>query len=163
MMNNTLTIGLLDRLDYTNKFNITMMHITVGGRNHANALIVNTEDKTLERFEPHGWITGLYDWDQIEAECTKLANTTDLKYIPAKLFHNKYGPQYYDVKTMGFTRGYCFVWSLVYLAMRVAEPDMPLQHIYVGLVKWASEQDDKNNIAKITQTFSMMICHRVGK
>ena len=155
-LNEGVIIGLYDEIDYTKKFNITMMDIITDGSRHSNCIIIDTEEKTIERFEPHGWCTVLYDWNQMEEACIKMAERKNLKYIPAKLFHRKYGPQVYDSAIFKKT-GYCFVWSLVYINMRVAEPDMGLEELYTSLVYWSQNQTAKNNIAKITQVFSMMI------
>jgi hypothetical protein len=158
-INGKSCIIAFDKNSITNKrFMVSILTIVKNGQ-HANALIIDNEEKTLERFEPHGWNTDpnyTYVWEEMEKECTLLAEKRGLIYTPSKLYHTKCGPQAYDgiyFKTKNF--GLCIIWSLVYIILRISEPEIPLIDLYQCLNQWSIKQNTENNIMKISQSLLM--------
>lgn len=117
---------------------------------HANTLIIDKKNKTIERFEPHG--SHEYD-SKLDEDLKELFK--EFKYIPPLEFCPYYGPQAIEgqqvpdiptikeetekktckchIKRKSKTdpEGYCEPWSLWYADMRLSYPDIPIKELVV--------------------------------
>lgn len=124
---------------------------------HANALIFDSKGKTLARFEPHG--TGSYSHAPLDdALRVWLRNTfgREWTYIPATDICPVPGPQtrdaadflgktYKKIKVFGKerkaeTKGFCAAWALLYIHMRLANPDKTEKQIVDAMLRWSDAE-----------------------
>ncbi|KAJ3273822.1 hypothetical protein HK104_004218, partial [Borealophlyctis nickersoniae] len=111
---------------------------------HANALLLDKRGQTtipglrgtIERFEPHGArsyeIFKDYHYDVMDVSLSAyFRNLFDLEYISPANYYPYLGPQslehYIDAD------GYCAVWSLWYIDMRLTYPDVPRETLIKGM------------------------------
>ena len=105
------------------------------GIGHANMLIYDKVNGTLERFEPHGQITldifnpGLLD-RSLPVMFEKNISRKPVRYIAPEAFCPVKGPQVLEEiarEKMGITfnvgKGLCSVWSFIYADLRLSNPD----------------------------------------
>lgn len=112
---------------------------------HANFLIYDKKENSLERFEPHGqfpydscmrkdiddYIKNLFK----ENLNSKLKYYKPVDYLPKKGFQSiqererKFGEGQYDL------RGYCGIWSSYYAILRMKYPDMDRKKIVEKAIK----------------------------
>lgn len=127
------------------------------GQHHANVLLVDWEELTLERFEPHGTASapggfgGVDIWDD---ELSLVAKRNGLRYVRPGLFHCERGPQVFDSRAH---EGRCASWCRVWTLLRNAYPEMPLANLYAGLTPWASRQAPNRDIERLTLTLSRFV------
>lgn len=119
--------------------------ITKGGR-HANALIFDTFSQTVTRFEPHGAMTLAYGAANLEnalrrwlAHATYKLGWDKFKYYSPPDYCPRLGPQsreswrlvpeamatkkVFGKEVLKETQGYCAAWSLLFVHMRLLNPD----------------------------------------
>lgn len=105
----------------------------LGIEDHANALLINNKDKTVERFEPHGYIKSeFYDHDKIDHDLEKYFKKKRYKYIRT-VQECHIGPQNIEAeaeRTFGDPSGYCVAWSLWYLEMRLRNLEVPRNKLF---------------------------------
>lgn len=116
------------------------------GISHANMMIIDTKNKTAERFEPFGQFDDymkLYDMTVIDDNLAKTFKTYKLKYIsPLEFCPNIQKIQELEKKTMGVhDLGFCASWSLFYADLRLSYPDI---QIYKLLSKTVEELKKSN-------------------
>jgi hypothetical protein len=100
---------------------------------HANILIFDNVNKTVERFEPHGK-SRKYNSEKLDAALTKEFNKNieDIKYItpldfcPNISFQRR--EEYFD-KLKNDPSGFCVAWSIWYADMRLTSPDIPIDQL----------------------------------
>jgi hypothetical protein len=109
--------------------------LTNTGVGHANMLIYDKINNTLERFEPHGQITlDIYNPPLLDkslpAMFEKNITGKPVKYIALEAFCPAKGPQVLEEiarEKMGITfntgKGLCSVWSFIYADIRLSYPD----------------------------------------
>jgi len=115
--------------------------ITNTGVGHANMLIYDKLNNTLERFEPHGQITldvfnpRLLD-RSIPAMFERNVTGKEVKYIAPEAFCPAKGPQVLEEiarENMGVTfnvgKGLCSVWSFIYADLRLSNPNKSQEEI----------------------------------
>ena len=119
---------------------------------HANMLIVDTVNKTVERFEPHGSETVIKE----EKDINTLVDDTltgfieghmpaGYSYVPPIVVcvRSSRGPQGYDVDTDKCkddpTRGFCVVWTMVYAHLRLLSPGSTYDQLWTMLSKLSAD------------------------
>lgn len=114
---------------------------------HANTIIINTVQKTIERFDPHGasQYTAVYNSDLIDNGLKNKFETIlpDYKYIPLKEFCPNFGPQA-NVDAFG---GLCLTWALMYGLLRILNPNLP-QKIIVDKMLEGLKEDILNKVLR---------------
>lgn len=114
---------------------IPLKLLNINGLSHANMLIYDKINNTLERFEPHGQIT-LEDFNpqlldvSLPIMFQKHVTGQVVKYISPKAFCPVKGPQVLEEierARLGINfvdgRGLCSVWSFIYANLRLSYPD----------------------------------------
>jgi hypothetical protein len=102
---------------------------------HANIIIFDKKNGTLERFEPYGNVYNTIDLDafimkNIGTICEEYHGQPIKYYNPAIITGNNIGFQSISndsdvtVKKLGDPFGYCLAWTLWYLEMRITNPDV---------------------------------------
>lgn len=92
---------------------------------HANILIVDTENKTVERFEPQGTITYTprFTCPQsfADEELSEFFSEYNYQYLSPKDICPLIGPQeeYEKQKGLRQEEGYCVTWSMIYANLRL--------------------------------------------
>lgn len=104
---------------------------------HANALFVDSQNGTVERFEPFGPDAGEvedYDPSRLDREIGLALKSIGLRYIPPDAFCPSLGgPQHFESKHENFV-DYCTTWSLWYADMRLTYPDEPIQVLVAAML-----------------------------
>lgn len=138
--------------------------------NHANAIIFDNKYHILTRFEPHGKPNYIiYDHSTIDSFLHDWVKNTfgkEWKYNSTLNICPKPGPQARDSakhldivlktkKVYGKTvksesKGFCQVWSLLYIHMRIINPDKTDAEILENILSW-SDKDIALNIRKYTE------------
>jgi hypothetical protein len=92
---------------------------------HANILIADTKNKTIERFEPHGSIiySSRFSCPQsfADQELAELFSEYGYQYLSPKEICPLIGPQeeYETQKRMRQEEGFCVTWSIIYANLRL--------------------------------------------
>ena len=118
---------------------------------HANYIIYDVLNKTVERFEPHGSSTpaGLnYSpalLDEILEARFKTIND-DIKYYAPSKFLPKIGFQLMDIfesnrKKIGDPGGFCALWSIWYVDMRIKYKNLPPDELVKILIRSIKTQN----------------------
>lgn len=98
---------------------------------HANLIIYDKINNTLERFEPYGVIPYL-ESNNLDIFIENLGRTyikNDLKYLSPKDIFGSIGFQtisndsQHSVKKLGDPNGFCLAWTFWYLEMKINNPD----------------------------------------
>jgi ankyrin repeat protein len=133
------------------KFIIIPIGIEMREGSHAGYLIYDIIKKEVERFEPHGatappglnYNPDLLD-DILEARFKNI--DTDIKYIKPKDYLPKIGFQLMDVnenknKKIGDPAGFCALWAIWYVDMRLLYSDMDRNELVKSLIKMIRSQN----------------------
>lgn len=112
------------------KVRYIFIELSISGKiNHANFLIVDKQNKTIERFEPNGQTNWGFESD-FNSQLKKIfikKKYNIIEYIPPESFCPKYGIQArenienYDTD---IHKGSCYAWSFWYVNVRMEYPDM---------------------------------------
>jgi ankyrin repeat protein len=127
------------------RFIIIPVGIEMKNGNHANYIIYDSKINEIERFEPHG-TTGpiglnyrpeLLD-DVLEKKFKQI--NKDVKYIRPSAYLPKIGFQLFDNneknnKKIGDPGGFCALWSMWYVDMRLTYPDIDRKTLVKNLIK----------------------------
>jgi len=144
---------------------------------HANMLIVNTKEKTVERFEPQGAITygERFECPQsfADKELSKLFKKYNYEYLSPKTTCPLIGPQheYETKKKISQEEGYCVTWSMIYANMRLyhlSSSEKTMQNMTNDIIKHILEiMDDetKKGVSdlNITEWIDIYFQDRLGK
>ncbi len=127
------------------KFIIIPLGIEMKEGSHANYIIYDVEKKIMERFEPHGATTppGLnYNPDLLDSVLiTRFKDIDDdITYIKPKDFLPKISFQLLDIletkkKKIGDPGGFCALWAIWYVDMRLTYRDIPSDVLVKKLIK----------------------------
>ena len=110
------------------------------GSAHANSLIFNTIDKTIERFDPHGDVPTFYDYQDVDDALFNAFKHHLNKKIKGYQFH---GPSYTCPNMQGFQanecdeesackldyEGYCTIWSIFYMDLRMSNKTLSKEEL----------------------------------
>jgi hypothetical protein len=140
---NKLTLGIdmekeinkcRDRIDNDGNYNVRFIFFSLiilpakGKSNHANIIIIDLFKHTLERFEPHGYFKNNYQKNidkAIKNKLMKEINLGSFEYLPPQKLSPKFGIQN---KADAFC-GMCVTITMMYLHMRVLNPDIEQKRI----------------------------------
>jgi len=115
----------------TNRYNYIYLNIEWlnMGFSHANIIVIDNINKTIERFEPHGKKNG-YDknglWQKnldnkfTNTKILKYLNLEDYEYISPEIFEPTIGIQ----AKIDIYEGMCFTYCIIYLQLRIMNPDL---------------------------------------
>jgi len=125
------------------RFIVGILHIITANGSHANALIIDRQDGSLSRFEPHGSATRTYTSLDLDAHLQDFVHRNEDKglsvYVPPREFCARVGPQAkadnkqyrdFDERKMDYTdRGWCAAISLMFIHYRLAHPETSLKDV----------------------------------
>ena len=144
--------------DDTKRFMIVPIGIELKQGSHANYLIYDKKLKEVERFEPHGAHTPFgYDYNpsMLDNILKVRFNSIDpnITYIPPKKYLPKIGFQIFEAcenrfKNIGDPSGFCALWVIWYVDMRMKHPDIPRDKLIRKIMK---------TIKKLNISFKTMI------
>lgn len=146
---------------------------------HANALIFDVENKIVTRFEPHGSLINLYDFNNMDLEFKKMFENAEIRdrigcwtYNSPSTYCNGEGPQTkenkikYEKKTgkvYGKIRiiepkGYCSSWSLLFIHCKLLNPQMSYKDIINNILSY-----DNAQLSKKIREYSSYIVNNVNE
>lgn len=127
------------------KFIIVPLGIELEQASHSNYLIYDKTTQEVERFEPHGatipphynYYPNLLD-NALEAEFKKI--DPDIKYISPQKYLPRVGFQLFDSmeknkKKIGDPGGFCVLWSMWYVDMRITFDQIPRDKLVKKIIK----------------------------
>jgi ankyrin repeat protein len=133
------------------RFIVVPLGIEMREGSHANYLLYDKNTKEIERFEPHGSTTppgfnynpNLLD-DILENKFYEF--NEELKYIRPKDYLPKVGFQLLDVyetkkKRIGDPSGFCALWALWYVDMRISHKNISRNDLVIGMIKNIKSQN----------------------
>lgn len=106
------------------KFIISFITFDVGAGHHANIIIVDKNEKVVERYEPNGFsaIEGNYNFgivsNQLDEQLSTYFSQYGYSYIPPADFCPKLGIQGLE-SIFSKNTGFCVSWSIVYAEERI--------------------------------------------
>lgn len=105
---------------------------------HANSLIFNTVNNTIERFDPHGASSGaIYNQilidQQLKAKFEEIL--PEYRYIPLNDFCPYLGPQA-KADTFG---GLCLTWAVMYALIRILNPNINQKDVISKMMEGSRE------------------------
>ena len=116
-------------------FVMTVMLIVPGKPgSHANIIVIDLKEKSIELFEPHSKTTELSTLDSLEGAYTisnRLLRKTFSEILPkySYIAPNDYLPRYgLQSKTDAYT-GLCITWSMIYVHYRILNPEKSRKEI----------------------------------
>lgn len=121
----------------TKRFTADLITLRSWNGGHANSLLIDNKNKTIERFEPHGSSTSFYDmtkFDNILNKFIKNKLSKQYTYVSPKEIEGTFGPQGlsqegFQIK-IGDPGGYCMTWSLSYLDLRLSNVTVNPHKLY---------------------------------
>ena len=130
---------------------------------HANLLIYNKYDNTIERFEPHGCIVEADEWYEAK-EFDKA-----FKPIANKLFDAEYKSACLSCPYVGFQAlqetekqmkkddpgGFCAAWTLIIIELRLKNPKDSLKELQLKALKRMTK--DIKPLTKLVRNFSQFV------
>ena len=130
---------------------------------HANLLIYNKYDNTIERFEPHGCIVEADEWYEAK-EFDKA-----FKKVAYKLFDAEYKPACLSCPYVGFQAlqeterqmqrgdpgGFCAAWTLIIIELRLKNPKDTLKELQLKALKRMTK--DIKPLTKLVRNFSQFV------
>jgi len=135
------------------RFGCVFLSIITDSYLHANILIYDFENKTVERFEPYGNITqinNIYGEKSIDAILEEeLTWNTGLRYIkpneylPYASFQMISDENNVEYQKAGDFGGFCLAWSIWYLENRLMNPDVSQSVLVKKLIGKISNSDIK--------------------
>jgi hypothetical protein len=133
------------------------------GGAHANMMIMDTKNKTVERFEPHGIDHELYDDQRLDKRIKAYFERLGYKYIPSSQVCKMGVQGYIESKTEEEydISGFCKTWSLLYALLRLiliedSEPEMMEDMIGMAM-KVADEYFEEKNKKVEKEDFDFVI------
>lgn len=127
---------------------------------HQNCLIIDNKNKSIERFEPHGSDSNYNMEDLDNALKFSLMNTLDINAFAVGKKNPKHPniPVYISppdfcpsdsfqvledndaLKTQLDFQGYCYIWTIFYMEMRMSQPDVPRDKLISKTIKYFKTQ-----------------------
>jgi hypothetical protein len=130
---------------------------------HANILIYNKSDNTIERFEPHGCIVESDQWyeaKEFDKAFAKISNKLfDANYKPACLSCPYIGFQGLqeteELKKYGDPGGFCAAWTLIIIDLRLKNPKESLKELQLKALKRMTK--NIKPLTTLVRTFSQFV------
>lgn len=110
--------------------NLDDMLLDSDTQGHANALIIDTENKTAELFEPHGWDESWHDL--VFQEISDLLQSRQIKLLDSEQYCPRVGPQQFKGDN------FCSWWSWLHIYLKIFCPDVTIRQIH----DYISRQDE---------------------
>ncbi len=127
------------------RFIIIPIGIEMKEGSHANYLIYDKQINQIERFEPHGSSPPIgfnYNPDLLDKILeTRIKDINpNIEYVPPKKFLPKIGFQILDIiekkkKKIGDPGGFCALWAIWYVDMRITYQDIPREKLVNKMLK----------------------------
>ena len=143
-------------------FILTVMLIVPGkAGSHANIVVIDLHEKTIELFEPHGNRSVKSELESISRAYFKVSKNVqrffsmylpDFKYIPPSEYEPKSGLQ---ARLDAFS-GLCVTWSILYLHYRVLNPDVHPKK----LINYLDKKVSKNFLLRYTKYVEDVLKHK---
>lgn len=148
-----LTFSFLEKCSYKKRTNDY----------HANLLIYNKYDNTIERFEPHGCIIEADQWyeaKEFDKQFRKIASKLfDAEYRPACVSCPYIGFQALQeterIRQFGDPEGFCAAWTLVIIELRLKNPKDTLKELQLKALKRFSK--NIKPLTTIVRNFSQFV------
>lgn len=125
------------KIPQNTRYTISFVNISLVSKKdkvyHSNVLIYDKEQNRVERFEPNGIGQSLYDNNQVEEILFEKFNEINIIYTKSHYFLPVLGPQSYD---SGLDEGFCAIWTILYVFLRIAFPDISLILLISDMIKW---------------------------
>ena len=140
---------------------ISLEIIVPGAGTHANVIIIDTNKKTVELFEPHGNRSVKSELESISRAYFKVSKNVqrffsmylpDFKYIPPSEYEPKSGLQ---ARLDAFS-GLCVTWSILYLHYRVLNPDVHPKK----LINYLDKKVTRNFLLRYTKYVEDVLKHK---
>jgi len=129
---------------------------------HANIIIIDTKQKTIELFEPHGNRGKNSELESISEAYLKVSKKIQrffkqhfptYTYIPPSKFEPKHGLQ----GRLDFFSGLCVTWSILYLHYRLLNPDVNPK----TLVSHIDKKMNKTKLLQYTRYVEDILKHKI--
>lgn len=137
-----------NRHDKNKRFGIVFISLTYDTVLHANVLIYDFKNLTIERFEPYG-NTSLIDNDIDNLLEEELTWSTGFKYLRPKDFLPYAGFQTISDETnlintkAGDFGGFCLAWCIWYIETRLSNPDIDPKILVIKIINKLNKMDYK--------------------
>jgi hypothetical protein len=159
---------LMDRCASTGaRYTITYLILTDYDEGHANIVIVDRKLKTIERYEPNGFLDSKVSFSRRETgtmvdlfekaddELYSLAKQKGYTYEPPLYFCPKIGAQQIEID-FGGSDGYCVTWSLLYAIERIesglSNKEIAANFIDILAKRYALSSSGKESVPKQIET-----------
>ena len=123
---------------------------------HANMIIFDSKNKTIEHFEPHGYhedsqwsISRVYIKSISGVKRFALKYFPDYRVISPKEFESRNGLQ----ATIDAFGGMCVTWSILYLNYRILNPNTPIKE----LVRHINKNIKRNKLLRFTRYVELIL------
>lgn len=123
---------------------ITLIPINENESIHANYLIIDTINKTMERFEPHGGLSqNYYATEKLDDDIynffgdKRYTYYKPIDYIPIVGFQTlqSYENYVFLLNRIGDPEGFCASWGIWYLDLRLSNPDIHPKELVINSIK----------------------------
>lgn len=148
-----------------NRFvSIPMCLRSIEGGSHANALFIDKDAKTAERFEPHGArayeLFKDFKYEELDEALANVLAQKTLQYIAPSQYAPKLGPQ--SMEHYIGESGYCAGWSLWYTDMRLTYPEVPRDVLAKALFSKLNDKYDDDTLTSyllnyVRQVYAYMV------
>lgn len=125
---------------------------------HANVLIFDTFLKTIERFDPHGTqsyegANVSYNQDAIDKYLTGAFGSLlpSYKYIEFSVACPYFGPQLYVERNTSKVGGYCVMWSLMFIILKLLNPNKSSIELLKFMTK-GTPDEIANKLSRFTKS-----------
>lgn len=142
MYQNIFLLDLMDCLKSNKRFIPIILNLETNDGNHANILLIDKDNKTIEIYEPHGSRTSQSVLGDVKGAYGK-------KIRLVKQFWRDILPEYNVVNAVDFRRGthfqleydpehntgFCVTWSILFVHYRLLNPNIKLETLikYISL------------------------------
>lgn len=123
---------------------------------HANMIIFDSKNKTIEHFEPHGY----HEDSQWSISRAYIKSMQGVKRFASKYYPNYkiITPKDYEPKnglqaTIDAFGGMCVSWSILYLNYRILNPDVPVKR----LVRHINKKIKRNKLLRFTRYVELIL------
>lgn len=123
---------------------------------HANMILFDSKNKTIEHFEPHGY----HEDSQWSISRAYIKSITGVKRFSMNYFpdYKIISPKDYEPKnglqaTIDAFSGMCVTWSILYLNYRILNPDIPVKE----LVRHINKKIKRNQLLRFTRYVELIL------